>query len=130
MFPNRHGADVPLGLEGCLSPSDPLQPPRPLRHGIGILPAQLVLPGLHFSIPLTAFSPLGNWLSRSQEHQADRFAAELNATPESLASALVKMSSNNLSNLHPHPLYAAIYYSHPPVVKRVQTLTAAMRITT
>ena len=93
------------------------------------LPAQLVLLGLLFSIPLTVFSPLGNWLSRSQERQADRFAAELTTTPESLASALVKMSNDNLSNLHPHPLYAAIYYSHPPVVERVLTLTA-MRTTT
>jgi STE24 endopeptidase len=93
------------------------------------LPAQLVLLGFLFSIPLAVFSPLGNWLYRSQERQADRFAAELTAAPESLASALVKMSSDNLSNLHPHPLYAAIYYSHPPVVERVQTLTA-MRTTT
>lgn len=103
----------------------------PAHFGIesASLPAQLVLLGFLFSIPLAVFSPLGNWLSRSQERQADRFAAELTTTPESLASALVKMSSDNLSNLHPHPLYAAIYYSHPPVVERVQTLTA-MRTTT
>ena len=32
------------------------------------------------------------------------------------------MSRDNLSNLHPHPLYAAWYYSHPPVVERVENL--------
>lgn len=85
-------------------------------------PAQLVLLGFLFSLPLTVFAPLGNWLSRRHEQQADRFAAELSATPEALASALIKMSRDNLANLHPHPLYAAVYYSHPPVVERVQTL--------
>lgn len=87
-------------------------------------PAQLVLLGFLFSLPLALFAPLGNWLSRRHEHQADRFAAELSATPEALASALVKMSRDNLANLHPHPLYAAVHYSHPPVVERVQALLA------
>ena len=88
------------------------------------LPAQLVLLGFLFSLPLAVFAPLGNWLSRRQERQADLFAAELSATPEALASALVKMSRDNLANLHPHPLYAAVYYSHPPVLERVRTLLA------
>jgi hypothetical protein len=35
-----------------------------------------------------------------------------------MATALVKLSRDNLSNLHPHPFYAAFYYSHPPVVER------------
>ena len=87
-------------------------------------PSQLVLLGFLFSLPLAVFSPLGNWLSRRDERQADRFAAKLSSTPEALASALVKMSRDNLSNLHPHPLYAAIYYSHPPVVERVRSLLA------
>jgi len=85
-------------------------------------PAQLVLLGFIFSILLAVFSPLGTWLSRSQERQADRYAAQLTEAPDALASALVKMSRDNLSNLHPHPLYAAIYHSHPPVVERVRTL--------
>jgi len=87
-------------------------------------PAQLVLLGFLFSIVLAVFSPLGNVLSRRQEHFADRYASDLSKTPDALASALVKMSRDNLSNLHPHPLYAAIYYSHPPVVERVRTLSA------
>jgi STE24 endopeptidase len=42
-----------------------------------------------------------------------------------MASALVKLSKENLSNLHPHPLYAAFYYSHPPVVERIRELRGA-----
>ena len=45
--------------------------------------------------------------------------------PEDLATALVQMSKENLSNLHPHPLYARFYYSLPPVVERVHALRAA-----
>jgi STE24 endopeptidase len=85
-------------------------------------PAQLVLLGFLFSIISAVLSPIGAWLSRRQEREADHYAAKLSQTPEALASSLVKMSRDNLSNLHPHPLYAAVYYSHPPVVERVQSL--------
>jgi len=39
-----------------------------------------------------------------------------------MVSALIKLSKDNLSNLYPHPLYAAFYYSHPPVVERVKEI--------
>jgi STE24 endopeptidase len=41
-----------------------------------------------------------------------------------MASALVKLSRENLANLHPHPLYAKFHYSHPPVVERIRELKA------
>ncbi|HUJ19497.1 MAG TPA: M48 family metallopeptidase [Nitrospirota bacterium] len=71
------------------------------------------------TFPLT---PLFSHLSRRDEHEADRFAAELSGNPEAMASSLVKLSRENLSNLHPHPLYAAFFYSHPPVVERIRSL--------
>jgi STE24 endopeptidase len=67
-------------------------------------------------------TPLGSWMSRRHEWQADRFASEISGMPDALASALIKLTRENLSNLHPHPVYAAIYYSHPPVVQRVEKL--------
>jgi STE24 endopeptidase len=42
--------------------------------------------------------------------------------PESMVSALVKLSKDNLTNLHPHPLYAFFYYSHPPVLERIRRI--------
>ena len=45
-----------------------------------------------------------NILSRKNEYEADRFAAE-NYKPKALASALKKLSVNNLSNLTPHKWY-------------------------
>ncbi len=71
------------------------------------------------TFPLT---PLFSSLSRKDEYEADRFACELQGNPEDLATALIQMSKENLSNLHPHPIYARFYYSHPPVVVRVQKL--------
>lgn len=86
------------------------------------LPAQLVLLGFILSLIATFVSPLGAWLSRKHEREADRYAASLTGTPDALASSLVKMGRDNLANLHPHPLYAALHYSHPPLSERVRTL--------
>lgn len=75
-------------------------------------------------VPLT---PAMSWLSRRHEYEADRFATALAPEPAALASGLIKLSRDNLSNLHPHPLYAAWYYSHPPVVQRVENLNRLVR---
>ncbi len=84
--------------------------------------AKLVILGFMASLAGFFLAPLSSWLSRRHEWQADRFAAELTGTPDALASALIKLTRENLSNLHPHPLYARIYYSHPPMVERVNRL--------
>ncbi len=64
----------------------------------------------------------GNALSRRNEYEADRFAAETTGTPEALINALKKLSIDNLSNLTPHPLKVLLSYSHPPVLARIQAL--------
>ncbi|GAB1452238.1 M48 family metallopeptidase [Draconibacterium sp.] len=62
-----------------------------------------------------------NLLSRKNEYQADAFAAQ-NFDPESLASALKKLSVKNLSNLTPHPKYVFFHYSHPTLLQRLARL--------
>jgi STE24 endopeptidase len=97
--------------------------------GLGSLSfvAQVVLLGFLGSLVLFPLTPLFSHLSRRHEWQADHFAVQLTGAPRSLAQALIKLSGENLSNLHPHPLYAWFYYSHPPVVARTARLLSAQR---
>jgi STE24 endopeptidase len=88
------------------------------------LPAKMVILGFISSLALSPLGPFSAWRSRCHEREADLFACQLTGASEDLASALVKMSAENLSNLFPHPLYARFHYSHPPVVERVQWLRA------
>jgi len=90
--------------------------------GGGSFFSKLVLLGFIFSIVSFPFTPIFSYISRRHENQADRFAVRLSPNPESLATSLIKLSKDNLSNLHPHPLYAAFHYSHPPIVERVQRI--------
>ena len=86
------------------------------------LPARMVVLGFIASLAMFPLGPFSAWRSRCHEREADRFAADLTGRPQDLASALVKLSVENLSNLFPHPFYAAFYYSHPPAVERIRTL--------
>lgn len=108
-----YGAFAALGWQGL---------PGLLGYTALSLPARLVILGFIASLISLPFTPLFSWLSRRDEYGADRFAAETTGDPEALATALIKLSAENLSNLHPHPLYAGFYYSHPPVVERVKML--------
>ncbi|AHW58511.1 STE24 endopeptidase [Draconibacterium orientale] len=97
-----------------------------------VLSAALGVEEPNFHIGMVAFgvlySPISfftgifmNMLSRKNEYQADRFAAE-NYKPEALASALKKLSINNLSNLTPHKTFVFFHYSHPTLLQRLAFL--------
>ncbi len=88
---------------------------------------RITLIGFIGSLISFPFTPLFSYFSRRNERQADRFASELTGNPGAMASALVKLSKENLSNLHPHPFYAKFYYSHPPVVERIRSLKGSRR---
>lgn len=85
-------------------------------------PAQVLILTLPAAILGFFAGPLACWRSRRHERQADAFACRLHGRPRALASALVKLSRDNLANLHPHPWYAAFHFTHPPVVERVARL--------
>jgi STE24 endopeptidase len=67
-------------------------------------------------------APIGNWISRHQEYQADAYALELYGHPEALESGLIELNEKNLSNLFPHPLVVTFRYSHPPLTDRVAAI--------
>lgn len=73
--------------------------------------------------PIEFILSLGlNVISRKHEFEADRWASETTSHPESLVSALKKLSAHNLSHLTPHPVYVFWHYSHPPVLQRIRAL--------
>jgi STE24 endopeptidase len=81
--------------------------------------ARLVILMVVASAVLFPLTPVFAAWSRRDERQADAFAVELHGQARDLADALAKLGTENLSNLHPHPLYAAFYYSHPPLAERI-----------
>jgi STE24 endopeptidase len=67
-------------------------------------------------------SPLGAMLSRRFERQADDYAYARMGSADALVSSLKGLATQNLSNLHPNPVYAWFTYSHPPLVQRIRRL--------
>lgn len=83
---------------------------------------KVVILGFLGSLIMAPVGPLMHYVSRRHEREADKFACGLTGGSKDLIGALVKLSKDNLANLHPHPLYAAIHYSHPPVVERIKEM--------
>jgi STE24 endopeptidase len=74
--------------------------------------------------PLGYFAqPLESAISRRFEREADDFVLTLMKTAEPMRNALRRLASDNLANLIPHPLYTWFYYSHPPLVERIERLS-------
>ena len=67
-------------------------------------------------------SVFGNMLSRRHEYEADDYAVTTFRKPQSMITALKKLSIDNLSNLTPHPLKVFLTYSHPPVLERIRAI--------
>lgn len=86
--------------------------------------AGFFLVSLYLSCLSFFLEPIGAGVMRRYEREADKMAVELTGTPEHMISALKRLAKDNLSNLHPHPLYAWFYYSHPPLLKRIADLQA------
>lgn len=83
----------------------------------------LIAFGILYS-PISMITGLAmNIFSRKNEYEADAFAAQY-WDKEELASALKKLSVNNLSNLMPHPVYVFFHYSHPTLLQRLKALNS------
>jgi len=84
--------------------------------------AGLLFFGLLYSPVEMLLGPLMNLLSRRHEFEADRFAAGTSGLGEALITALKKLSRDNLSHLTPHPFQVFLHHSHPPVLKRIESI--------
>jgi len=89
---------------------------------VGLFGIFLIFIGFLYSPLSRLLSILVNMLSRKFEYEADEFSARTSGHPEILATALKKLSVDNLSHLTPHPLKVLLEYSHPPVLKRIEAL--------
>jgi STE24 endopeptidase len=67
-------------------------------------------------------SVLTHTLSRKNECEADRFAADNIEHPQHLIEALKKLYAGHLSNLTPHPFYVLLNDSHPPLLQRIRAI--------
>lgn len=83
------------------------------NNGLALLLFMLVAPVFTFML-----TPIMTMMSRKDEFQADAYAAS-QTKGEHLVSALLKLYEDNASTLTPDPLYASIYYSHPPASQRI-----------
>jgi STE24 endopeptidase len=66
--------------------------------------------------------PIQNGISRKHEFEADRFAVNAMGEGDNLIRALKKLSSDQLSNLNPHPWKVWLEYSHPPLLMRLNAI--------
>ena len=84
--------------------------------------AGLFLVSLYLSSAGFFLSPIGAAIMRRYEREADRIACDLTGTSAPMIDALKRLAKDNLANLHPHPLYVWFYYSHPPLIERIEYL--------
>ncbi len=95
-------------------------------RGFGFEPGSIVPALLLFSLLSGVvtfwFGPVVNLVSRKFEYEADAYAAWTMREPDSLIHSLRKLNEKNLSNLTPHRLYSAFYYSHPTLLERESAL--------
>src|SRR5438309_2064250 len=91
-----------------------------------VVPAMLLFALLAGTISFWV-SPFVHLWSRHFEYEADGFARATMGEAQLLIQALRKLSKKNLSNLTPHPLYSAFYYSHPTLLEREGALQVAVQ---
>ena len=84
--------------------------------------AGLFLVSLYLGAAGFFLSPIGAAITRRYEREADRMAFELTGTALPMINALKRLAKDNLTNLHPHPFYVWFYYSHPPLIERIEYL--------
>lgn len=83
---------------------------------LSILAFFIIFSPLSFALDL-----ISNSVSRRNEYEADQFA-KLTYAAEPLKSGLIKIATDSLANLSPHPLAVKIYATHPPLLHRLTAL--------
>lgn len=82
----------------------------------------LIVFSLWFSTIEFLIQPFETWISRRNEFAADNFAKENIGGPDNMIAALKKLREKSFVMPISHPLYSAIYFSHPPMLERLRSL--------
>jgi STE24 endopeptidase len=64
--------------------------------------------------------PIQNAISRRFERTCDRYAIEKTNDPEAFISTMDKLAEQNLADRTPNRLIEILFYSHPPISKRIE----------
>ncbi len=64
--------------------------------------------------------PLGNYISRAFEKDADKAAIKITGFKEAFISMMNKLSDQNLSDRSPNPIIKFLFFDHPPTDERVK----------
>ncbi len=86
--------------------------------------ATLPLLSLVVGISVLILAPVLNAFSRHLEGEADLFALGLTRNPEAFASALTRLTDQNLTEAQPPRWVEALFYDHPSYVRRIAVVRA------
>ena len=94
---------------------------------------RVVSPGALFLLFMQAlpvytfwFGPIGTWISRKREFEADEYAAgETDA--RDLISGLLRLYKENASPVVTDKMYSGFYHSHPPALERIKKLQSYIK---
>ena len=82
----------------------------------------LIVFSLWFSVVEFLTQPLETRISRRNEFAADGFAKENIGNSDDMIAALKKLREKSFVMPISHPIYSAVYYSHPPMLERLRSL--------
>ena len=77
---------------------------------------------LTFSLIFLFIRPVNLYKKRINEMETDREAVEMLCDPVAFIGAHAKLARQNHSEVDPHPVAVFLFYSHPPFLKRVETI--------
>jgi len=87
------------------------------KNGVNMIILALLFVDMIFFI----LQPLINFVSRNNEFNADKIGSEL-VSKKDLANALKKLVNENKHFPYVSKIYSIIYYSHPPILERLEKL--------
>ena len=85
----------------------------------------LLVFGMWFGLIDFYLQPISSHISRRHEFAADRFALAHIANKGELGRALLKLREKSHALPLSHPLYSAVYHSHPPLLERLDAMSQA-----